>query len=180
MTKNSISNSFSTIEEVNPKPLPVFETAKFLLKLYTKNPDSGNPYSVALVENNGNRHPVLIASEEFDLDKVELLNGLQVSVRPTENGIRLKPLSQQPTDLITTLSERISNLSAKDISINSDFVVKQNAPSLSNSNGDKDLSIVSMLRGVISQVAEQCQERGLASAAWIFFPVDKGEDYTND
>ena len=150
-------------------PLPLFENARFEVKLYTKKSPQGDPYSVGLVsDSSGNRHSVLIDANEFDLDKVEYLSGLNVRVTPTSRGIRLKPLNQQPDDLINALTERISKNTYEDRVVSSELIEKSNSFSNAESIGDQTLSVVPVLRGLISRVAEECQKRQLASASWIF------------
>ncbi len=129
----------------------------------------GDPYSVGLVsDSSGNLHSVLIDANEFDLDKVEYLSGLNVRVTPTSRRIRLKPLNQQPDDLINALTERISKNTYEDRVVSSELIEKSNSFSNAESIGDQTLSVVPVLRGLISRVAEECQKCQLASASWIF------------
>ena len=173
---SSLSNTSKTAS------LPLFETAKLVVNLYTKNsPSNGkSPYAVALVERDGCRHPALIPGEEFDLSKVEHLVGLTVSLRPTERGLRLKPLSQQPETLVETLTERLSNKA--DLNLESDHIIVDKNSNDSNleTRGDSGLSVMPTLRSLISNVAEQCQKHQLAAAAWLFLPATPFEDEQND
>ena len=153
------------------KTLPLFETARFEVKLYTRTSPHGDPYSVGLVsDKNGNKHSVLIDAKEFDLDKVEYLCGLEVLVTPTEKGIRLKPLDQQPEALVKTLIERLEKGLDPTRTRAPEFVDEPKPQKNSDLIGDQSLSIIPTLHELISWVAKECQERRLASAQWVFFP----------
>ena len=152
--------------------LPLFEKARFEVKLYTRTSPHGDPYSVGLVaDSNGNRHPVLIDSREFDLDKVEFLCGLDVLVKPTEKGIRLKPLDQQPEALVNSLIERLEKGLDPNRARAPEFVDEPTPTKSRKSLGDQKLSIVPALHELITWVAKESEERQLASAQWVFFPV---------
>ena len=182
LVTNTQNSSTSIASSSKTTSLPLFESAKFVVNLYTKNsPSNGkNPYAVGLVEKDGCRHPALIPGEEFDLSKVEHLVGLTVSLRPTERGLRLKPLSQQPETLVETLTERLANKPDLNIEPEQVIVDKNSNGSDFKSRGDSGLSVMPTLRSLISNVAEQCQRHQLAAAAWLFLPASPLEDEQND
>ena len=164
------------------KTLPLFEKARFEVKLYTRTSPHGDPYSVGLVtDNNGNRHSILIDGKEFDLDKVEYLVGLDVRVQPTERGVRLRPLEQQPEALVNALIERLEKGLDPNRSRAPEFVDEPKPQLNKESKDDQRLSIVPALRELICWVGKECEERQLAGAGWVFFPVaDPGGEYGNN
>ena len=180
MTFNS--SSFGEAQIKSPT-LPLFETATFIRELYTKDTVPPlNPYSVGLVsDKNGIEHTVLIASEEFDLNKVPFLNGLEVRVQPTELGIRLKPLSMQSETFLKVLTERLVKSPADDTDADQCTVGDNlNNNSDIESRGDERLSAMPALRSLISRVASECQKHQLAAAAWLFLPATPFIDDQND
>ena len=154
------------------KTLPLFEKARFEVNLYTKISPHGTPYAVGLVsDNNGNRHSILIDAKEFDLDKVEYLCGLDVLVKPTERGIRLRPLDEQPEALVNALIERLEKGLEPNRTRAPELVEESTPQKTSQAKENQKLSIVPALHELITWVAKESEERHLASAQWVFFPV---------
>jgi hypothetical protein len=68
--------------------------------LYIRDTPRGTPYAVGMAtDSEGRRHTVLAAGEEIDPDHFRLLEGQDLALRVSENGVRVRPIAEQPPDV---------------------------------------------------------------------------------
>ena len=156
--------------------LPLFEKGRYEATLYTRCSMYGTPYAVGLVSaDSGQRHTVLIDSREFNLDHCSYLEGLDVGLIPTEKGLRLKPLAQQPESFTHTLLQRLEEGPKPERTRTPELIEDSNPPNHPAKN--EVHPAVPVLGELISYTAKVALEQNLPMAGWAFIPViNRGED----
>ena len=151
--------------------LPLFERGRYTATLYTRCSQYGTPYAVGLVtSDSGDRHTVLIDSREFNLDHCEHLEGLDVRLTPTEKGLRLKPLAQQPESFTELLVARLEKGPNPERPQTPELVEDSNPPA--HPAADEPHPAVPVIGELIAYTAKVAVERNLPMAGWAFVPVN--------
>lgn len=111
----------------------------------------GDPYVVAIgIDPSGQRHPLLACSRQVDLTILPMLEGMQVALRETPNGVQLLPLEQQPVEVQRHVAARLVR---------------------ANPGVGRYERATEMLTQLISAVAEQANRLKIPAAAWVFVPA---------
>ncbi|CAK6701166.1 hypothetical protein BBFGKLBO_03035 [Synechococcus sp. CBW1107] len=129
--------------------------------LYSRESPRGIPYAVGLAtDNEGRRHTVLAAGEDIDPDHFRLLEGQDLSLRVTENGVRVRPIAEQPPRVQNHLNEMLAREEPP--------VERRNAPPRAT-HGEYGTPLPKLAE-LATTVAQQAAELGLATAMWVHLP----------
>lgn len=144
--------------------------------LYVRESPRGTPFAVGMAtDNEGRRHTVLAAGEEIDPDHFRLLEGQDLALRVTENGVRVRPISEQPpavqNHLIAMLERGEGQLASATpiphIKASAPVPSPQGSPEATHGEHGTPLPKLAELASV---VAERAAELGLPTAMWVHLP----------
>jgi len=149
---------------------PTFERGRYERTIYVRQSPHGTPYAVGICSNlsNGRQHTALVDSRQFNLDYLEYLEGEDALFTPTEKGLRLKPLTHQPDDLVARLIERLEQGPDPERARPPELVEDSNPPA--NPADDEINPVVPVVGEIISYVAKVSLENDLPAAGWCFLP----------
>lgn len=162
--------------------LPLVEELRVSDLIGIREPDGVTPYGLIRGRGpDGQNYVALACAHAWDLDRLAYLVGLDVKVMPTENGLKLRPLDQQPEPTIETVIER---LEASSVPVSEVSNSHQNDPikvSPSDArciesevqppiNHSAENTMTSQLAALVTTVAETAIEKGIAIAAWVCIP----------
>ncbi len=150
-------------------PLAVETHVRLKKVLQIRCPETGDAYAVCLVERpNGAETTMLACSTKLNLDHVRHLEGLEVNVLPTSNGLKLRPLDEQPED---TIDRMVARLEAGDttIQVASPELMEDSASQCQSLGNGRELPI-NALSELIATTAEIAVKRGIPMAVWACLP----------
>lgn len=129
--------------------------------LYTRETTRGTPYAVGLAtDNEGRRHTILAAGEDIDPDHFRLLEGQDLALRVTENGVRVRPIAEQPPGVQNHL---IAMLEREEPPVED----RNDPPEARHGEHGTPLP---RLTELAMTVAQQAAELGLPTAMWVHLP----------
>jgi len=145
--------------------------------LYTRENSRGNPFAVGLAtDNEGREHKVLIAGEDINLDFLPLLEGQDLALRLTENGLRARPLKEQPPGLQEHLVDALQSgagqvaRSVRIPHVNLPAPEAEDPAPPPPAGHAQHGTALPRLTELATTVAHQAAELGLPTAMWVFFP----------
>lgn len=144
--------------------------------LYTRESPQGTPYAVGLAtDNEGREHTVLACSKRFgDLDHLRLLEGEDLDLVMTENGLQVKPLGQQPHRVQERLIAALEAGEGQRASEKPIPHVDQPLPKPKEEEGlaehAQHKTGLPNLCELATTVANLASELGLATAMWVHLP----------
>ena len=150
--------------------LPLATRVRLERVLYTRDPISGTPYGVTLVKlPDGSESTMLACGKVHNLDHLQYLAGLDVNVWPTCNGLKLKPLDQQPDE---TIQEMITRLEAgpNPERVRAPELIEDEDPP-EHPAANLDHPAVPVIGEMIAYVARVSMKEGIPAAGWAFIPV---------
>lgn len=146
--------------------------------LYIRETPRGTPYAVGMAtDSEGRRHTVLAAGEEIDPDHFRLLEGQDLALRVTENGVRVRPIAEQPPavqDHLIAMLERGEGHMGSAAPIPH---IKAEAPQEGHADppearhGEHGTPLP-RLAELAMTVARQAAELGLPTAMWVHLPSE--------
>ena len=142
--------------------------------LYTRQRSNGTPFAVGLATDaEGRQHTVLAPGEDLDLDHFRLLEGQIIALRPTENGLRVRPIPEQPPEAqehLLAMLERGEGQVASTTPIrhirSSPNEEENRLPTTDGGHGE----ILFNLTELATTVAQKSAELGLPTAMWVHLP----------
>ena len=156
------------------KSLPLFESGRYERTIYTRCSQYGTPFGVGICTGpNGEEHTFLADSREIDLDLLQHLEGQDVRFSVTEKGLRLKPLAQQPDELVSTLMENLERGPDPDRAQPPELVEDPDPPA-HPAEGELN-PMVPVIGKLIAYTAKVALERSLPMAGWAFVPPGAGK-----
>ena len=153
----------------NQTKLPLVTSLKVLNLCYVREPVGGTPFAVIKGEGPDlETYVCLVCAKVWDLDKVPLLEGLTVNVRPDHNGLKLKPLDLQPEETVRAVVQRLED--GGTFCQESEVKTKQESGSGERQIGDPDERAFCFFSRMLAAVADKSNEMGIPVGAWIFMP----------
>ncbi len=144
--------------------------------LYVKESPRGVLYAVGMAtDSEGRRHTVLAAGEDIDPDHFRLLEGQDLALRVTENGVRVRPIAEQPPGVQNHLIAMLERgeghkASAAPIPhIKAEPPVEDRNDPPSARHGEHGTPLP-RLAELAMTVAQQAAELGLPTAMWVHLP----------
>ena len=145
------------------------ETVRFDRLLYVRCPIRGTPYGVAVVTlPSGGESTVLACGKIHNLDHLTHLEGCDVRVWPSENGLKLRPLSDQPEQTVSRFIESLE-LGPDPEQARAPEVVEDPEPPAHPAAEDSN-PLVPVLGELISYVGRVAVTEGVPAAGWAFIP----------
>ncbi|MEO1004125.1 MAG: hypothetical protein AAFX65_13575 [Cyanobacteria bacterium J06638_7] len=143
--------------------------------LYITETPLGTPYAVGMAtDSEGRGHTVPAAGEEIDPDHFRLLEGQNLALRVTENGVRVRPIAQQPPavqDHLIAMLERGEGQVASDAPIphtRAEAPVEHHDPPQARLS--KHGTLLPTMSELATTVAHQAAALGLTTAMWVHLP----------
>jgi hypothetical protein len=149
--------------------LPLVTSLDVEALVYIRNPQNGTPYAVIKgIGPDLETYVCLVCAKVWDLDKVRLLKGLTVNVRPDCNGLKLKPLDLQPEETIRAVVDRLE--SGGTLCQAPEAVIQTEPKSNQFQPDDPDERAFCFFSRMLAAVADSASEKGIPVGAWIFMP----------
>ena len=158
--------------------LPLDRNVRFDRVLYIRDPITHAPYAVALVTlPSGKQSTVLACGKVHNLDQLNYLEGCDVNVIPTENGLKLSPLDQQPEEAIQGMFARMEKGSQPEETKDSAPIQEVQAPVLvqqknppTNPAEELEHPAIPVVGEMVAYMAQVCTERGIPGAILALLP----------
>ena len=119
----------------------------------------------------GRESTVLACGKIHNLDHLAQLEGCDVNVRPTENGLKLKPLDQQPEETVHRFSESLASGPEPDAAKAPELLVDSDPPAHPAEQDENPA--VPVLGELISYVAGVAIAEEIPVAGWAFIPANQ-------
>lgn len=139
--------------------------------LYQRTSPYGDPYAVTLmIDAAGNMHTALACSKRFgDLRKLSELEGREVNLLQTPNGLQLRPWAEQASEDIDDCIETCCSSPSKEGDGPPDpLLAADDRPA--GSTAPNAVQAASALTDLATTVAKLARDLNLPTAMWIHFP----------
>ena len=144
--------------------------------LYVKESPRGVPFAVGMAtDSEGKCHTVLAAGEEIDPDHFRLLEGQDLALRVTENGVRVRPIAEQPPAVQNHLIAMLERGEGQVASARPVPHIKAEPPVEGRNDppparhGEHGTPLPKLAELAMT-VAQQAAELGLPTAMWVHLP----------
>ena len=139
--------------------------------LYQRISPYGDPYAVALmIDPAGNTHTALACSKFFgDLDRLTELEGHEVNLLQTRNGLKLRPWAEQSIEASDSCDETCCASPSMELGELPDPLFAEEDPPAS-SRAASTSSAASAFTDLATTVAKLSKDLKLPTAMWIHLP----------
>ena len=152
--------------------LDLDQKVRYERTLYVRCPISKTPYGVGVVTlRSGKESTVLACGKIHNLDQLPHYEGCDVNVWPTENGLKLKPLDQQPEETVNRFIESLEQGPDPE-KAKAPELIEDSAPPAHPAAQDEHPA-VPVLGELISYVARVAMAEGIPAAGWTFVPINQ-------